>query len=147
MQTRLVKNALGFLLLLVLAAALAVGLNSIAEEANAQKAGRGAQLITSADLDHAFVQGMTCKYILTDEEMGGRPLFYSNGTIVRRMNARIILDYTTIDNRRNELGQKLYRVRVDRPDFQGGPFEKDAAFDSGGSPGYLRSLQPGDLVN
>ncbi|MGA9769192.1 MAG: hypothetical protein WBV94_09135 [Blastocatellia bacterium] len=105
------------------------------------------KLITGADLDHSFVQGATVKYQLTDEEIQGAPLFYSNGTIVRRFNAVIIVDYIPIDARTDERGRRLFRVRVDRPDFLGGPFEKDAAFDSGRSPGTIDSIQPGDLVH
>jgi hypothetical protein len=110
------------------------------------KPGTGS-LITSADLDHADVQGATVKYQLTDEEMQGAPLFYSNGSVVRRMNATIIVDYTAIDRRRDEQGRRVARVRVDRPDYLGGAFEKDAPFDSGRSAGTIDTLQPGDLVH
>lgn len=105
------------------------------------------KLITSADLDHAKVQSATVKYILLDEEIQGVPLVYSNGTIVRRFNATIIVDYIPIDARTDERGRRLFRVRVDRPDFLGGPFEKDAPFDSGRDPGTIDSIQPGDLVH
>ena len=105
------------------------------------------KLITSSDLDHAKVQGATVKYQLTDEEIQGAPLFYSNGTIVRRMSAVIIVDYIPIDARTDEQGRRLFRVRIDRPDFLGGPFEKDAPFDSGRDPGTIDSIQPGDLVH
>ncbi|MGA9769992.1 MAG: hypothetical protein WBV94_13190 [Blastocatellia bacterium] len=104
-------------------------------------------LITSADLDHAFVQGASVKYQLTDEEIQGFPLRYSNGTVVRRFNATIIVDYIPIDARTDESGRKLFRLKIDRPDFLGGPFEKDAAHDSGRDPGTFDSLQAGDLVH
>ena len=105
----------------------------------------GDVLITSSDLDHAFVQSATVKYQLTDEEIQGLPLTYSNGTIVRRFNATIIVDYTAIDARRDELGRRLFRVKVDRPDYLGGVFEKDAPFDNSRSPGTIDTIQPGDL--
>lgn len=103
--------------------------------------------ITSADLDHAYVQGATVKYQLTDNEIVGEPLRYSNGTIVRRFNATIILDYIPIDARTDGQGRRLFRLKVDRPDLLGGPFEVDAPHDSGRDPGTFDSLQPGDLVH
>jgi hypothetical protein len=113
----------------------------------AKERASGPPLITSADLDHADVQGASVKYQLTDEEISGAPLVYSNGTIVRRMNARIIVDYTAIDGRRDGQGRRLARVKVDRPDYLGGEFERDAPYDSGRSPGSIDTLQPGDLVH
>lgn len=104
-------------------------------------------LITSSDLDHADVQSATVKYQLLDEEIQGAPLVYGNGSIVRRMNATILVDYTAIDGRRDGQGRRVAHVRVDRPDFLGGEFEKDAPFDSGRSPGSIDTLQPGDLVH
>lgn len=114
---------------------------------NAKDKATGPPLITSADLDHADVQGAHVKYQLTDEEIQGAPLTYSNGSIVRRMNAVILIDYTAIDGRRDEQGRRLARVRVDRPDYLGGEFERDAPYDSGRSPGSIDTLQPGDLVH
>jgi hypothetical protein len=104
------------------------------------------RLITSADLDHAYVQGATVKYQLTPEEGGGF-YSYSNGTPVTRMNAVIILDYTAIDNRRDEKGSQLFKLRVSRPAEIGGDFEKDAPYSSGREAGSFDGLQPGDLVH
>jgi hypothetical protein len=132
-------------LMLVLAVAIAVSTFHASTQAKDRPS--AGSLITSADLDHADVQGSHVKYQLTDEEIKGAPLLYSNGSIVRRMNAQIIVDYTAIDGRRDERGRRLARVRIDRPDYLGGPFEKDAPFDSGRSEGTIDTLQPGDLVH
>ena len=104
------------------------------------------RLIKSSDLDHAYVQGATVKYQLTDEE-GGTFYTYSNGTPVRRMNAVIILDYTAIDNRRDEKGSQLFKLRVSRPEEIGGDFEVDAPYRSGREPGSFDGLSAGDLVH
>ena len=105
------------------------------------------KLTTSCDLDHADVRGAQVVYNLSDDEIAGDPVFYSNGTVARACTARIIFDYTTVDGRRDEQGRKLWRIRVDRPDFYGGPFERDAPADSGREPGSFDTLQPGDLVH
>ena len=126
---------------------LCVCLTLAALSASAQKSKGGVAAITSADLDQRLVQGATVKYVLADDEMALGPVLYSNGSIFRRCDARIIVDYTDIDNRRDERGRKLYRLKINRPDFYGGAFEKDAPFDSGRDLGSFDGLQPGDLVN
>ena len=115
--------------------------------APAQKGKGGIAAITSADLDQRLVQGATVKYVLSDGDIVGQPVLYSNGSVFRRCDARIIVDYTDIDNRRDERGRKLYRLKINRPDFYGGEFEKDAPFDSGRDLGSFGGLQPGDLVD
>jgi hypothetical protein len=136
-----------FCLLLGIFAALLVATVLFTSQSINAKDGSNPKQITSSDLDHAKVQSATVKYILTDEEIQGVPLVYSNGTIVRRFNAVIIVDYIPIDARTDERGRRLFRVRVDRPDFLGGPFEKDAPFDSGRDPGTIDCIQPGDLIH
>jgi hypothetical protein len=131
----------------VLIVMLAFSLCLAVMTAPAQKSKGGVAAITSADLDQRLVQGATVKYVLADSEIVGQPLLYSNGSIFRRCDARIIVDYTDIDNRRDERGRKLYRLKINRPDFYGGAFEKDAPFDSGRDLGSFDGLQPGDLVN
>jgi len=115
--------------------------------APAQKSKGGVAPITSADLDQRLVQGATVKYVLADSEIAGQPVLYSNGSVFRRCDARIIVDYTDIDNRRDERGRKLYRLKINRPDFYGGEFERDAPFDAGRDLSSFDTLQPGDLVN
>ena len=128
----------------LLVAALMVFVAVSPAPAEKRKAG---DLVTSSDLDHAFVQSATVKYQLTDEEIEGTPVYYSNGTVVRRVSATIIFDYTAVDARRDGEGRRIWRLRVDRPDFYGGPFEKDAPSDPGRSPGTFDTIQPGDLVH
>lgn len=139
--TRSIKMSICVMLLSVAALSLTV----ISQSVVRAKDKSNVNLITSADLDHAFVQGATVKYLLLDEEIQGAPLFYSNGTIVRRFNAEIIVDYIPIDARTDQQGRRLFRLKIDRPDILGGPFEKDAPHDPGRDAGTFDSLQPGDL--
>ncbi|HEX8089342.1 MAG TPA: hypothetical protein VF762_10845 [Blastocatellia bacterium] len=102
---------------------------------------------TSIDLDLAGAQGAQVFYQLTDDE-GGAAIQYSNGSTVRRFPARITLDYTAVDGRRDAQGRKLYAVTVDRPPSLGGPFALDGVpFDSIRSPGTIDLIKAGDLVN
>ncbi|HST20998.1 MAG TPA: hypothetical protein VLR90_07770 [Blastocatellia bacterium] len=141
--TRAIKMSICAMLIFV----AAISLTIISQSVVRAKDKSNVNLTTSADLDHAFVQGATVKYQLLDEEIQGAPLFYSNGTIVRRFNAEIIVDYIPIDARTDEQGRRLFRLKIDRPDILGGPFEKDAPHDSGRDPGTFDSLSAGDLVH
>jgi hypothetical protein len=136
------KNLKSLGLLIVL---LCVSLSLAVMTAPAQKSKGGGNLITSSDLDHAYVTGSQVFYQLRDEDLQGMP-FELRGLAIRKVPAVITFHY--YGSHRDAQGRLVFALFVERPAFLGGPFSLDeVAADPSREPGTFDTVQPGDLVD
>lgn len=133
---RFTLNGLAILSMVVMLTTLGL---YFGQEATAQKSNRAA---TAATLDSLGTVGASVFYQLTDDE-GGNRFTYANGSGLRKVPAIVTFDPL---GARGPDGRLTYSVRVFRPGFLGGAFDKDnVSYDSGRDAGTIDTIQLGDI--